>query len=56
MAIRNFNEDTLTAEVLHRLARTPDRRLKQVMTSMVKHLHAFVREVRPTQAEWFEGT
>jgi hydroxyquinol 1,2-dioxygenase len=55
MAIRNFNEDTLTAAVLQRLASTPDRRLKQVMASMVKHLHAFVREVRPTQAEWFEG-
>ena len=55
MAIRNFNEQTLTAEVLHRLAKTPDARLKQVMASMVKHLHAFVREVRPTQAEWFEG-
>ncbi len=55
MAIRNFNEETLTAEVLRRLAGTPDPRLKQVMTSMVKHLHAFVREVRPTQAEWFEG-
>jgi len=55
MAIRNFTESTLTAEVLRRIAGTPDARLKQVMTSMVKHLHAFVREVRPTQAEWFEG-
>jgi hydroxyquinol 1,2-dioxygenase len=55
MAIRNFTEETLTAEVLRRLASTPDPRLKQVMTSMVKHLHAFVREVRPTQEEWFEG-
>lgn len=55
MAIRNFNENSLTAEVLHRVASTPDPRLKKVMTSMVKHLHAFVREVRPTQAEWFEG-
>jgi hydroxyquinol 1,2-dioxygenase len=55
MAIRNFNEETLTAEVLRRIESTPDPRLKQVMTSMVKHLHAFVREVRPTQAEWFEG-
>jgi len=55
MAIRNFTEETLTAEVLRRLAGTPDLRLKQVMTSMVKHLHAFVRDVRPTQAEWFEG-
>jgi hydroxyquinol 1,2-dioxygenase len=55
MAIRNFNEETLTAEVLRRIEGTPNARLKQVMTSMVKHLHAFVREVRPTQEEWFEG-
>jgi len=47
MAIRNFNEETLTAEVLRRIEGTPSPRLKQVMTSMVKHLHAFVREVRP---------
>jgi hydroxyquinol 1,2-dioxygenase len=25
------------------------------MQSLVKHLHAFVREVRPTQEEWFQG-
>jgi hydroxyquinol 1,2-dioxygenase len=55
MAIKNFTEETLTAEVLRRIEGTPDPRLKQVMTSMVKHLHAFVREVRPTQEEWFEG-
>ena len=55
MAIRNFTEDTLTAEVLRRIESTPDPRLKEVMTSMVKHLHAFVREVRPTQEEWFTG-
>ncbi len=55
MPIRNFNEKTLTAEVLRRIARTPDKRLKQVMTSFIKHVHAFVREVRPTQEEWFQG-
>lgn len=55
MPIRNFNEKTLTAEVLARLRATPDPRLKQVMTSLVRHLHAFVREVRPTPEEWFRG-
>ena len=53
MPIRNFNEKTLTAEVLMRLRSTPDPRLKQVMASFVKHLHAFVRETRPTPEEWF---
>ena len=55
MPIRNFNENTLTAEVLARLRATPDPRLKQVMRGFVKHLHAFVREVRPTPEEWFRG-
>lgn len=55
MPIRNFNEKTLTAEVLARLRATPDPRLKQVMTGLVRHLHAFVREVRPTPGEWFRG-
>jgi hydroxyquinol 1,2-dioxygenase len=55
MSIRNFNEDTLTAEVLRRLEGTKNPRLKEVMESFVKHLHAFVREVRPTQKEWFTG-
>ena len=55
MPIRNFTEDTLTAEVLRRIEGTPNARLKEVMTSLVKHLHAFVREVRPTQEEWFTG-
>lgn len=55
MAIRNFNEDTLTAEVLRRIEKTKDPRVKQVMASFIKHLHAFVREVRPTEAEWMTG-
>jgi len=55
MAIRNFNEKTLTAEVLKRVGKAPDKRTRQVMQSLVKHLHAFVREVRPTQEEWFQG-
>jgi hydroxyquinol 1,2-dioxygenase len=55
MAIRNFNEKTLTAEVLKRVGKAPDARTRKVVQSLVKHLHAFVREVRPTQAEWFQG-
>ena len=51
----HFNEETLTAEVLRRLDACPNPRLKQVMESFVRHLHAFVREVRPTQEEWFTG-
>ncbi len=55
MSIRNFNEETLTAEVLRRMEGTPDPRLKEVMGSLVRHLHAFVREVKPSQEEWIKG-
>jgi hydroxyquinol 1,2-dioxygenase len=51
----HFNEETLTAEVLRRLEGCSNPRLKQVMESFVTHLHAFVREVRPTRDEWFTG-
>lgn len=55
MPIRNFSERTLTAEVLKRVGKAPDKRTRQIMQSLVKHLHAFVREARPTQEEWFQG-
>ena len=55
MAKREFSERTLTAEVLRRVSKAPDKRTRQIMQSLVKHLHAFVREVRPTQEEWFQG-
>jgi hydroxyquinol 1,2-dioxygenase len=50
--MRNFNENTITDAVLERIANTPDTRLKQVCTSLVRHLHDFVRDVRLTDAEW----
>ena len=50
--MRNIDERTITDAVLQSIASTPDARLKQVMTSLVKHLHDFVRDVRLTEAEW----
>jgi protocatechuate 3,4-dioxygenase beta subunit len=31
---------------------TPDLRVKQLMTSLVRHLHAFVKDVELTEGEW----
>ena len=53
--MREFTEKSLTEAVVQRVARTPDPRLKKIMTSLIRHLHAFVREVRPTQQEWEAG-
>src|SRR5919106_1596588 len=53
--MRQFTEDTLTDEVVARLKATKDKRLREIMTAAVKHLHAFAREVNLTEEEWFEG-
>ena len=55
MTIRTFNERKLTGEVLHSIRSTKSPRLKQVMTSFIKHMHAFIRDAKPTQDEWFAG-
>ncbi len=51
----DFNEQTATEIVLARLEGCTDPRLKQVMTSIIIHLHAMVREVEPTPDEWFRA-
>lgn len=53
--MRNLDQDNITQAVIARLAQTPDPRLKQVLTSLVQHLHAFAREVKLTEAEWAYG-
>jgi hydroxyquinol 1,2-dioxygenase len=53
--MRQFNEDNLTDAVVARLKKTKNPRLREIMQSAVKHLHAFAREVKLTEEEWFEG-
>jgi hydroxyquinol 1,2-dioxygenase len=53
--MRNVDEDTITQIVLARQAEGANVRLNQIMTSLVQHLHAFAREVRLTEDEWFKG-
>ena len=45
-------EREVTEKVLASFANTPDPRLREVMASLVEHLHAFIRDVRLTEAEW----
>ncbi|MCC2030060.1 hydroxyquinol 1,2-dioxygenase [Microbacterium sp. YMB-B2] len=45
-------ESALTDEVVHSFATSTDPRLRVVMASLVRHLHAFIRDVRLTQEEW----
>ncbi|GIJ61127.1 dioxygenase family protein [Virgisporangium aurantiacum] len=48
----DVDEADLTAAVLKQLAGTPDPRVRQLMEALVRHLHAFAREVRLTGDEW----
>lgn len=44
--------DSLTQQVLQEVSRTDDTRLRDIMSSLVTHLHAFVRETRLSETEF----
>ena len=50
MIIRS--EGDVTQAVLAEMHRTPDARTKELLSSLVKHLHAFIRESRLTEREF----
>ncbi|MCA0317498.1 MAG: catechol 1,2-dioxygenase [Proteobacteria bacterium] len=45
-------QEQVTDAVLSAMAETADPRLKEIMEALVRHLHAFAREVRLTEPEW----
>ncbi|MCK1408992.1 dioxygenase [Bradyrhizobium sp. 76] len=49
-------EQDVTAAALAVMERTSDPRLRQIMVSLVKHLHGFVRDVRLTEKEFRDAT
>jgi hydroxyquinol 1,2-dioxygenase len=53
--VRNLNQHDITDAVLARLNDTPDPRLKQILASLVRHLHDFAREVDLREGEWLRG-
>lgn len=53
--MRGFTEETATEIVLARLSECNDDRLRQVMTSIIRHLHTVVREVEPSEEEWLDA-
>ena len=54
MIIRS--NDDVTAAALAVMRQTADPRLREIMVSLVHHLHAFVRDVRLTEAEFRDAT
>ena len=53
MIIRSAED--VTEAVLGEMQRTPDARTKEILASLVTHLHAFVREVKLTEREFQEA-
>ncbi len=45
-------ESNITDIVLDRWKAVPDPRLRRIMQSMIGHLHAFVRDIEPSEQEW----
>ena len=48
-------EQQITRLATERYNTCPDPRLRAVIGSLVRHLHGFVRDVEPTEAEWMTG-
>lgn len=48
-------EANITESVLRSLGQTENPRLKTIMTGLITHLHAFIREVELTEAEWMQA-
>jgi catechol 1,2-dioxygenase/hydroxyquinol 1,2-dioxygenase len=53
--MREYTPENITDAVIDQMSTTPDPRMKEIMESAVRHLHAFAREVKLTPAEWIKG-
>jgi hydroxyquinol 1,2-dioxygenase len=50
--VQLVTEDNITELAVQRWATARDPRLSELMSALVRHLHAFAREVRLTEGEW----
>ncbi len=50
--MRNLNEENLTDAVIAKI-NADNPRVQEVVTSLVRHFHDFIRDVEPTEEEWF---
>jgi catechol 1,2-dioxygenase len=46
------NQEHVTEAVLSEVARAPDPRVREILSALVRHLHAFAREVKLTEEEF----
>lgn len=52
---QNFNEDNLTDAVIDRVKGSKNARTREISEALIKHLHAFIKEVEPSEEEWKMG-
>lgn len=55
MKTRAIDEYSITDAAIEQMSTTKDARLKEIMDSAVRHLHAFVREVDLKPEEWLDA-
>lgn len=53
--MQDFDEHTITDAVVRQFDGAVDARTGEISAALVRHLHAFIREVRPTEQEWTAG-
>ena len=53
--MQELTPENITQAVLDQMASTPNPRMKEIMASAVKHMHAFAKDVNLTPAEWIKG-
>jgi len=55
MATAHFNEENSADIVTGQNVNAKDERLREVMDVVIRHLHAAVKEIEPTQEEWMQA-
>ena len=53
--MRNIDQHNITQAVIGRLTNCDNPRLKELLTSLITHLHDFVRETQLSEEEWMQG-
>lgn len=45
----------ITAAVIERVSAAADLRTREISVALIRHLHAFIREIEPTEQEWHDA-
>jgi hydroxyquinol 1,2-dioxygenase len=53
--VQDLTVTSVTDAVVKQMAETPDERLREVMASLVRHMHDFARDVKLTPDEWIKA-